>query len=61
MFKIFKSNLIILKDDIEYKLKDQNKFIGHRGDINKPEAVILQNNKLHFEIIINPKAFSAAT
>jgi len=59
-FKIFKSNLIILKDDIEYKLKDQNKFIGHRGDINKPNAIILKNNNLHFEIIINPKAFSAA-
>ena len=58
--KIFKSNLIILKDDNEYKLKDQNKFIGHRGDINKPSAVILKNNNLHFEIIINPKAFSAA-
>ena len=59
-FKILKSNLIILKDDIEYKLKDQNKFIGHRGDINKPSAIILKNNNLHFEIIINPKAFSAA-
>ena len=58
--KIFKSNLIILKDDIEYKLKDENKFIGHRGDINKPSAIILKNNNLHFEIIINPKAFSAA-
>ena len=58
--KIFKSNLIILKDNSEYKLKDQNKFIGHRGDINKPSAVILKNNNLHFEIIINPKAFSAA-
>ena len=22
----------------EYKLKDENKFIGHRGDINKPNS-----------------------
>ena len=58
--KIINKNLIILKDNNEYELKDKNKFVGHRGDINKPEAVILQNNKLHFEIIINPKAFSAA-
>ena len=58
--KIVKGNLIILKDDYEYKLKDKNKFIGHRGDANKPDAVILKNNNLHFEIIINPKAFSAA-
>ena len=58
--KIIDKNLIILKDGYEYKLKDTEKFIGHRGDINKPEAVVLQNNKLHFEIIINPRAFSAA-
>ena len=58
--KVVDNNLLILKDDYEYKLKDTNKFIGHRGDANKPEAIILKNNKLHFEIIINPRAFSAA-
>ena len=58
--KIKDKNLIISKDDYEYKLKDANKFVGHRGDANKPSAVIIKNNNLHFEIIINPKAFSAA-
>ena len=58
--KIVSKELIILKDNKAYKLKDADKFVGHRGDINKPEAVILKNNNLHFEIIINPKAFSAA-
>ncbi len=58
--KIKDKDLIISKDDYEYKLKDLNKFIGHRGDANKPSAVIIKNNNLHFEIIINPKAFSAA-
>ena len=58
--KIINKELVILKDDYEYKLKDENKFVGHRGDANKPEAVIIKNNNLHFEIIINPKAFSAA-
>ena len=58
--KIINKNLIILKDGYEYKLKNIDKFVGHRGDANKPEAIILQNNKLHFEIIINPRAFSAA-
>ncbi len=58
--KIKDKNLIILKEDIEYKLKDENKFVGHRGDVNKPSAIIIKNNNLHFEIIINPKAFSAA-
>ena len=58
--KVINKNLIISKDDYEYKLKDKDKFIGHRGDANKPSAIIIQNNNLHFEIIINPKAFSAA-
>ena len=58
--KIEKNNLIILKDGYEYFLKDKDKFVGHRGKTNNPSAVIIKNNKLHFEIIINPKAFSAA-
>ncbi len=58
--KVINKNLVIFKDDYEYKLKDENKFVGHRGDANKPNAIIIKNNNLHFEIIINPKAFSAA-
>ena len=58
--KVINKNLIISKGDNEFKLKDANKFIGYRGDVKKPGAIILQNNKLHFEIIINPRAFSAA-
>ena len=58
--KVINNNLIIFKDNFEYKLKDKDKFVGHRGDANKPEAIIIKNNNLHFEIIINPKAFSAA-
>ncbi|MDC3030171.1 malate synthase G [Candidatus Pelagibacter sp.] len=58
--KVANNDLIISKDDYEYYLKEKNKFIGHRGDANKPEAIIIKNNNLHFEIIINPKAFSAA-
>ena len=58
--KVVNKNLIIQKDDYEYKLKDKEKFVGHRGDATKPTAIIIKNNNLHFEIIINPKAFSAA-
>ena len=58
--KVVQKDLVISKDDYEYKLKDKNKFVGHRGDSNKPSAIIIKNNNLHFEIIINPKAFSAA-
>tara|TARA_B100000963_G_scaffold42963_1_gene32038 strand:+ start:746 stop:2905 length:2160 start_codon:yes stop_codon:yes gene_type:complete len=58
--KVVGKDLIISKDDYEYKLKDKDKFVGHRGEANKPNAIIIKNNNLHFEIIINPKAFSAA-
>ena len=58
--KIIDKELIISKGDNEYKLKDKNKFIGYRGNTKKPSAIIIRNNNLHFEIIINPKAFSAA-
>ncbi len=53
-------DLIIYKDENEFRLKDTEKFVGHRGASNKPSAVIIKNNNLHIEIIINPRAFSAA-
>ena len=58
--KIKAGNLIVTKNNNEYKLKDSEKFIGHRGESNKPTGIILKNNNLHIEIIINPRAFSAA-
>ncbi|MDA7573510.1 malate synthase G [Candidatus Pelagibacter sp.] len=58
--KVKDSNLIIIKNDKEYKLKNLEKFVGHRGESNKPSGIILKNNNLHIEIIINPGAFSAS-
>jgi malate synthase len=58
--KIKDNALIIIKNDKEYNLKNTEKFIGHRGESDKPSGIILKNNNLHIEIIINPRAFSAA-
>ncbi len=58
-FKINDGSLVVLKDDVETLLKNKDKFIGHRGEVNNPSAIILKNNNLHVEIIIDPKAFSA--
>ncbi len=52
-------SLIINQNQKEKKLKNNEKYIGHRGHANKPTAIILKNNNLHIEIIINPDAFSA--
>ena len=58
-FKVKDESLIVLSDKLETSLKDKKKFIGYRGSAEKPSAIILNNNKLHIEIIIDPKAFSA--
>ena len=58
--KIKNNALTIIKNDKEYNLKNTEKFIGYRGEGDKPSGIILKNNNLHVEIIINPRAFSAA-
>ena len=59
-FEVHDGNLKIKKDKDLFELKQNKKFTGFRGEALKPTAVILNNNNLHLEIIINPKAFSAA-
>ncbi len=51
--------LKILKGVDVTTLKDESKFIGHRGETDNPSAIILKNNNLHIEILKNPRAFSA--
>ena len=51
--------LKILKGVDVTNLKDKNKFVGHRGEVDNPSAIILKNNNLHIEILKNPRAFSA--
>jgi malate synthase len=58
--KVEANTLLIIKNDKTYKLKNKEKFIGHRGKSDKPSGIILKNNNLHIEVIINPRAFSAA-
>ena len=58
-FKINNGYLTVLKDSAETSLKNKDKFIGHRGEVNDPSAIVLKNNNLHIEIIIDPNAFSA--
>ena len=58
-FTVNKGLLNIYKNDQKFHLKDNEKFVGHRGDINDPSAIILKNNNLHIEILKDPRAFSA--
>ena len=51
--------LKVLKGVDVTTLRDENKFVGHRGEADNPSAIILKNNNLHIEILKNPRAFSA--
>ncbi len=51
--------LKVLKGVDVTTLKDESKFVGHRGEADNPSAIILKNNNLHIEILKNPRAFSA--
>ena len=56
---IKEGKLILFKDNDQFNLKEEQKFIGHRGQAENPSAVILKNNNLHIEILRDPKALSA--
>ena len=51
--------LKVLKGADIFDLKDENKFIGHRGESDNPSAIILKNNSLHIEILKDSRAFAA--
>jgi malate synthase len=58
-FTIQNGTLKILHGAQITNLKDESKFIGHRGESINPSAIILKNNNLHIEILKDPRAFSA--
>ncbi len=51
--------LKVLKGADIFNLKNENKFIGHRGESDNPSAIILKNNNLHIEILKDSRAFAA--
>ncbi len=51
--------LKVLKGADIFDLRDENKFIGHRGESDNPSAIILKNNSLHIEILKDSRAFAA--
>ena len=56
---IKEGKFIILKDDDNFNLIDEQKFIGHRGEADNPSALYLKIIILHIEILRDPRAFSA--
>ena len=58
-FAVKFGKLKILKGADIFDLKEENQFIGHRGESDNPTAIILQNNNLHIEILKDSRAFAA--
>lgn len=54
-YHIVDNNLTVeLRDGSSSHLSNPEKFVGYQGDASAPNAVLLQNNALHFEIQIDP-------
>ena len=45
---------ILLQDGSRTQLQGQEKWVGYRGSVEKPEALVFKNNRLHLELIIDP-------
>ncbi|WP_423409772.1 malate synthase G [Heyndrickxia sp. MSNUG] len=45
---------VLLTDGKTTGLKEEDKLVGYKGDSENPSAVLLKNNRLHFEIQIDP-------
>ena len=52
-FKIEENKLIIFSDSKKYFLKNNEQFIGYKGDKENPNSILVKNNSLHIDILIN--------
>ena len=53
-FQVNDGNLeVILSDQSKVGIKDQNKFIGFRGESDNLSGILFKNNKLHIEIQVD--------
>ena len=52
-FKIEENKLVIFSESKKYFLKNNEQFIGYKGDKESPNSILIKNNNLHIDIIIN--------
>ncbi len=48
--------VVAMQDGAVTGLTAPHQFAGYRGDADQPEAILLENNKLHLEIQIDPQS-----
>ena len=52
-FKIEENKLVTFSDSKKYFLKNNEQFIGYKGDKENPNSILIKNNNLHIDILIN--------
>ena len=48
--------LVLLKGSKKNYLKNDDQFIGYKGQKNDPASILIKNNKLHIDILIDSKS-----
>ena len=48
--------LVFLKGSKKNYLKNDDQFIGYKGQKNNPSSILIKNNKLHIDILIDSKS-----
>ena len=48
--------LVLLKGSKKSYLKNDDQFIGYKGQKNNPSSILIKNNKLHIDILIDSKS-----
>ena len=46
--------LMLMSEKNQSHLKDKSKFIGYKGEKDKPNSILIKNNNLHIDILIDP-------
>ncbi len=52
-FTIEENKLVIYSDSKKYFLKNNEQFIGYKGNKENPNSILIKNNNLHIDILIN--------
>ncbi len=55
-FKIEEDKLVLFEKKEKYFLKNNDQFVGYKGEKNNLKSVLLKNNNLHIDIVIDPNS-----
>ena len=54
--EVEENNLSLIVEKQKVNLKNDDQFVGYKGDKKNPSSILLKNNNLHIDIIIDPES-----